>query len=87
MLRHLLECCAQTGYLIGCVLPDASARILDQLNAGDLFRSLTPAALEWGILPAGHRINEPAPVFPRILSDEEKAKLVEKAARAAKKQG
>ena len=87
VLRHLLECCAQTGYLIGCVLPDASARILDQLNAGDLFRSLTPAALEWGILPAGHRINEPAPVFPRILSDEEKAKLAEKAARAAKKQG
>ncbi|MFR4436655.1 MAG: hypothetical protein ACLT8C_02880 [Akkermansia muciniphila] len=47
----------------------------------------TPAALEWGILPAGHRINDPAPVFPRILSDEEKAKLAEKAARAAKKQG
>ncbi len=87
VLRHLLECCAQTGYLIGCVLPDASARILGQLNAGDLFRGLTPAALEWGILPAGHRINDPAPVFPRILSEEEKAKLAEKAARAAKKQG
>ena len=87
VLRHLLECCAQTGYLIGCVLPDASARILGQLNAGDLFRGLTPAALKWGILPAGHRINDPAPVFPRILSEEEKAKLAEKAARAAKKQG
>ena len=87
VLRHLLECCAQTGYLIGCVLPDASARILGQLNAGDLFRGLTPAALEWGVLPAGHRINDPAPVFPRILSEEEKAKLAEKAARAAKKQG
>ena len=87
VLRHLLECCAQTGYLIGCVLPDASARILGQLNAGDLFRGLTPAALEWGILPARHRINDPAPVFPRILSEEEKAKLAEKAARAAKKQG
>lgn len=67
VLRHLLECCAQTGYLIGCVLPDASARILDQLNAGDLFRSLTPAALEWGILPAGHRINGPPPSFPAFF--------------------
>lgn len=51
VLRHLLECCAQTGYLIGCVLPDASARILDQLNAGDLFRSLTPAAAGVGNPP------------------------------------
>ena len=87
MLRHLLECCAQTGYLIGCVLPDASARILDQLNAADLFRGRTPDTLAWGILPSGHRINNPAPVFPRILSEEEKAKLAEKAARTAKKQG
>ena len=87
VLRHLLECCAQTGYLIGCVLPDASARILDQLNAADLFRGRTPDTLAWGILPAGHRINDPAPVFPRILSEEEKAKLAEKAARTAKKQG
>lgn len=48
-------------------------RILDQLNAADLFRGRTPDTLAWGILPAGHRINDPAPVFPRILSEEEKA--------------
>ena len=65
----------------------APARILDQLNAADLFHGRTPAALAWGILPAGQRINDPAPVFPRILSEEEKAKLAEKAAKAAKKQG
>lgn len=87
VLRHLLECCAQTGYLIGCVLPGASSRILEQLNADSLFQGLTPSALAWGVLPAGHRINDPAPVFPRILSEEEKAKLAEKAAKAANKQG
>ena len=87
VLRHLLECCAQTGYLIGCVLPGASSRILEQLNADSLFQGLTPSVLSWGVLPAGHRINDPAPVFPRILSEEEKAKLAEKAAKAANKQG
>lgn len=84
VLRHLLESCAQTGYLIGSVLPQASARILDQLNASALFAGMTPARLAWGVLPAGHDINEPAPVFPRILSEEEQAKL---AAKGPKKQG
>ncbi len=84
VLRHLLECCAQTGYLIACVLPDASARILAQLNATELFDGKTPADFTWGILPQGHRINDPAPVFPRILSEEEKAKLAAKAAKGKK---
>lgn len=81
VLHHLLECCAQAGFLIGCVLPDASARILSQLNAVELLQDKTPADLVWGILPSGHRINDPAPVFPRILSEEEKAKLAAKAAK------
>ncbi|OCA02995.1 methionine--tRNA ligase [Akkermansia glycaniphila] len=79
VLRHLLESCAHIGYLLACVLPDASARILDQLQATELFAALTPATLQWDILPAGHTIQAPSPIFPRILSEEEKAKLAAKA--------
>lgn len=86
VLRHLLECCAQVGYLIACVLPDASARIISQLNATEIFAGKTPADITWGMLPAMHVINEPAPVFPRILSDEEKEKIAAKAAKNAAKQ-
>lgn len=85
VLRHLLECCAQTGYLIKCVLPEASDRILNQLEAGGLMENVTPQTLEWGILPDNHTIGEPAPVFPRILSEEEKEKLAAKAAKGSKK--
>jgi methionyl-tRNA synthetase len=85
VLRHLLECCAQAGYLIRCVLPEASERILTQLNAVAVFDGKTPNDLVWGHLPGDHRILDPAPVFPRILSDEEKEKLAQKAAKAAKK--
>lgn len=81
VLRHLLECTAQVAYLLGCILPEASGRMLDQLNASDLVTGLTPARLAWGLLPDGHKVNEPSPVFPRILSEEEKAKLAAKAAK------
>lgn len=82
-LAHLLECCAQIGFLIGCVLPEASARILSQLQVDG--SGLTTQGLHWGLLPNGHRVLSPSPVFPRILSEEEKKKMAEKAAKAAEK--
>ena len=78
VLRHLLECCVHAAFLLRCVLPNASDRMLDQLNALNLVQTLTPATLQWGVLPADHQVNDPAPVFPRILSEEEKAKLAAK---------
>ena len=83
VLRHLLESCTQVAYLLGCVLPEASARMLEQLNVDAA--ALTPQTLAWGILPDGHAVQAPTPVFPRILSEEEKAKMAEKAAKAAAK--
>lgn len=82
-LAHLLENCAQIGYLLGCVLPDASARILSQLNVDG--SKLLPQSLAWGVLENGHTIQAPSPVFPRILSEEEKAKLAAKAAKKSQK--
>ncbi len=81
VLRHLLESCAHVAFLLAPVLPDASSRILEQLNAKELTASLRPAGLAWGLLPADHVLNEPSPVFPRILSEEEKAKLAAKMAK------
>ncbi len=82
-LAHLLESCAHVGYLLGCVLPQSSARILEQLQL-DL-SSKTALELSWGIIPEGHEVQAPSPVFPRILSEEEKIKMAEKAAKAAEK--
>ncbi len=83
VLAHLLECCVHIGYLIGCVLPEASARILSQLQVDG--SSLRPQTLCWGILSDGHTVQAPSPVFPRILSPEEKEKMAAKAAKAAEK--
>lgn len=83
VLAHLLESCVHIGYLLGCVLPDASARILSQLQVDAT--ALTPQTLAWGILKNGHTVQAPTPVFPRILSEEEKQKMAEKAAKAAAK--
>ncbi|MBR4107256.1 MAG: methionine--tRNA ligase [Akkermansia sp.] len=83
VLAHLLECCTQVGYLIACVLPEASARILAQLQVQA--DGLTPQSLAWGLLADGHAVQAPSPVFPRILSAEEKEKMAAKAAKAAEK--
>ena len=83
VLAHLLECCAQVGYLLGCVLPEASARILSQLQLDSA--GLTPQALSWGLVKDDHTVQAPSPVFPRILSAEEKEKMAAKAAKAAEK--
>ncbi|MEG1740328.1 MAG: methionine--tRNA ligase, partial [Akkermansia sp.] len=85
VLRHLMECCTQLASLLRCVLPDACLQMLNQLNASELVNTMTPANMQWGILPAGHTVNDPAPIFPRILSEEEKAKLAAKVAKGDKK--
>jgi methionyl-tRNA synthetase len=44
-------------------LPNTSARIYEQLGLGALPKSFSAA--QWGGLKAGHKIGEPAPLFPR----------------------
>ncbi len=84
VLHHLLESCAHVGYLLGCVLPDASNRILSQLNVDVADKSCSDMA--WGLLSDGHLINEPSIIFPRALTPAEKEAMAEKAAaKAARK--
>ena len=53
--------------LIAPVLPKASVEILSQLNWE---AEMKLAAAEWGILPDGHTVGKPTPLFPRIETAE-----------------
>jgi methionyl-tRNA synthetase len=63
VLYNLAETCRIIALLLSPVLPDSSARILEQLNLGG--SPQTVANLAWGGLQPGHKIGAPAPLFPR----------------------
>jgi methionyl-tRNA synthetase len=63
VLYNLAEVCRIIAILVAPVLPDTSAKILEQLNLGSSPQTL--ATLAWGALTPGHRIGQPAPLFPR----------------------
>jgi len=72
VLYHLAESLRIIAILISPVLPKAAHGIFDQLNwkmepdlAGEEARfSLADAG--WGMLPDGHAVGKPTPLFPRI---------------------
>ena len=70
ILFHLCESCAHLAILLAPFLPAATAKILHQLRAGELEPG-TLDNLRWGLLPPGHQIGKPKPVFPRIIPDDE----------------
>ncbi len=63
VLYNLAETCRVIAILISPVLPDTSAKILEQLNVGSSPQTI--ANLAWGGLASGHKIGTPAPLFPR----------------------
>jgi methionyl-tRNA synthetase len=63
VLYNLSEVCRLIAILISPILPDTSAKILEQLNLGSSPQTI--ANLAWAGLPAGHQIGQPAPLFPR----------------------
>ncbi len=69
VLYHLAESVAHAAVLLSPVLPDASAKLAAQLNLPSL-TGLKLADLHWGLLPDGHHIGKPKPVFPRIVVEE-----------------
>jgi len=69
VLYHLAESVAHAAVLLSPVLPEAAAQLAAQLNRPDLTR-LKIADLHWGLLPDGHVIGKPKPVFPRIVIEE-----------------
>jgi len=63
VLYNLLECCRVLAILLSPYLPTTSARMFEQLNLGQVPGLLAEA--KWGKLPAGHKVGEPFPLFPR----------------------
>ena len=60
---HLAEVIRLIAIMISPVLPRPAADILRQLNWGG---PLKLTEMSWGILPEGHQLEKPVPVFPRI---------------------
>ena len=52
--------------LLAPVLPDSTAKIWAQLGMTEALEAVRVDQLAWGQLPAGQKIGEVAPVFPRI---------------------
>jgi methionyl-tRNA synthetase len=69
VLQHLAESVAHCAVMLSPVLPDAAAKLASQLNLPSL-AELGLSDLHWGLLPEGHTIGKPQPVFPKIVMDE-----------------
>jgi len=69
VLQHLAESVAHCAVLLSPILPDAAAKLASQLNLPEL-TELSLSELHWGLLPEGHVIGKPKPVFPRIVIEE-----------------
>ncbi len=65
VLNHLAESVAHCAVLLSPVLPEAAGKLAEQLNLQSL-TTLKLDELRWGLIPPGHEINKPQPVFPRI---------------------
>ena len=63
VLYNLAETCRVLAVLLQPFLPGTATRIYSQLGLTGAPDKLDAAA--WGGLPAGHKINEPIPLFPR----------------------
>lgn len=63
VLYNLAETCRVLAVLYQSFLPGTAAKIYEQLGLGAAPQNFSEAA--WGKLQAGHKIGEPAPLFPR----------------------
>jgi methionyl-tRNA synthetase len=66
VLQHLAESVAHCAVMLSPVLPDAAAKLAAQLALPSL-SDLALTDLRWGLIPEGHAIGKPKPVFPKIL--------------------
>jgi len=72
VLHHLAESVAHCAVLLSPVLPEAAAKLAAQLQLPHL-AEIHLDQLAWGVIPDGHSIGKPKPVFPRIQIGEEPA--------------
>jgi methionyl-tRNA synthetase len=72
VLQHLAESVAHCAVLLSPVLPEAAMKLGIQLNLPYL-TEVGLSELHWGLIPEGHAIGKPKPVFPKILIEEKDA--------------
>lgn len=65
VLHHLAESVAHCAVLLSPVLPAAAVKLAAQLKLPEL-SELKLDDLKWGLVPSGHTVEKPSPVFPRI---------------------
>jgi methionyl-tRNA synthetase len=66
IMGHIAEAMAHLSVLLSPVMPTAAAKIQQQLGWTPPVGFLL-SDLKWGLLPDGHTLGEPSPIFPKIL--------------------
>jgi methionyl-tRNA synthetase len=69
VLAHLAETLAHVSVLLEPVMPASCARMREQLGL-TLPGGFQFGDLQWGLLPDGHQLGKPEPLFPRIETAE-----------------
>jgi methionyl-tRNA synthetase len=87
VLYRAAETLRWLSVLLHPVMPEATARIYEQLGITDSLETADPTKLVWGGLPEGTRVGEVKPLFPRIdkgktMAEIEKETAAEKEAAA-----
>jgi len=70
VLYHLCEALAHISLLVAPALPNAAAKLQDQLKLSPAQRATPHDDIKWGLLDAGHQTGKPKPLFPRIQAEE-----------------
>lgn len=66
VLYRALESLRWLSVLLYPILPDTSRKIYEQIGLDDDLTKVNPETLKWGELPAGTKIGEIEPLFPRL---------------------
>jgi methionyl-tRNA synthetase len=71
-MQHLCEALAHISVYLEPVCPAAAATMRQQLR-WEKPHTITFDTLAWGLLPTGHTIGKPKPLFPRLELPSEDA--------------
>jgi methionyl-tRNA synthetase len=65
VLLHLAEALVHVSVLLSPIMPEACAKMGEQLGWA-MPEGFRVQDLKWGLLPAGHQLGQPVPLFPRL---------------------
>ncbi len=70
IMGHIAEAMVHLSVLLSPVMPTAAAKMQQQLGWSPP-AGFTLPDLKWGLLPDGHPLGEPSPIFPKVLPPAE----------------